>query len=475
MEVLTTHNSLADAALSSSSTFTTTDDQVEEKSERKDNEGTKGTIGFWDWFLLGLLSLGLAVLVYFSIRNAFFQPLLTEAKRHQWTTLFLRPAVLWAVMGTALFAFRTVCWFRYRSFPPAVPSEALSLTVVIPAYNEGSMVLQSIESVATAFYPPGRLKIFVVDDGSTDDTWRYIQQATTRYPDLVEPIRLSQNRGKRTALASAFAKARSEIIVTLDSDSVIEPKALLAIVGPFRDSKIGAVAGKVAVYNRSRGLIPRMLHVRYILSFDLLRAVESSYRNVYCCPGALTAYRASVVHNVREQWLQQTFLGSRCTFGEDRAMTNMILESGYDTVYQRAAVVHTVVPINYWKMCKMFIRWDRSYVREELRFLRIVWKRPLRTRLIALCDRLITNARYPVHYVSLALLVSMVATHPPMLFRILLVVGMTSFFNTLYYLRSEQSLDFFYGILYSYFAMLTLFWIFPYALFTVRARAWLTR
>jgi hyaluronan synthase len=347
--------------------------------------------------------------------------------------------------------------------------------VIIPAYNEGAMVLQSIQSVANAVYPRDRLELFVVDDGSTDDTWRYIRQAAARYPGLVKPIRFRVNRGKRAALGEGFRRAQGEVVVTLDSDSVIQPSSLLAIAGPFRDPRIGAVAGKVAVYNRRQGLIPRMLQVRYILSFDLLRAVESSYRNVYCCPGALTAYRASAVHAVLDTWLTQTFLGAPCTFGEDRALTNLILASGHDTVYQRSAVVLTVVPATFSRLCKMFLRWDRSYVREELRFLRIVWKRPLRIRAIALADRLITNLRYPVQYASLFLIAALVAGHPPVLVRILLAVGLVSLFNTLYYLRSERSPDFFYGVVYSYFAMFTLFWIFPYAVLTVRARSWLTR
>ncbi|OPX97286.1 MAG: hypothetical protein A4E58_01470 [Syntrophorhabdus sp. PtaB.Bin006] len=56
-----------------------------------------------------------------------------------------------------------------------------------------------------------------------------------------------------------------------------------------------------------------MFHVRYVLSFDFLWAVQSTCRTVYCCPGALAAYRASVVRQVLEPWMNQTFLGTRCT------------------------------------------------------------------------------------------------------------------------------------------------------------------
>ena len=173
--------------------------------------------------------------------------------------------------------------------------------------------------------------------------------------------------------------------------------------------------------------------------------------------------------------MNQRFLGGQCTFGEDRALTNYLFEAGYDAVYQRSAVVHTLVPTDYAKLCKMFIRWDRSYVREEIRFARIVWKRPLPTLLIALYDRCVTNLRFPVQYVSLVLLAGMAAHDPRVLTRMLAAIGVLALVNMLYYLRSERSLDFVYGVLYAYFSVFALFWIFPYAALTVRARAWLTR
>lgn len=429
----------------------------------------------WDSLLTAIIIIGFGVLTYEVYHLSVFNPLVQAADQQQWMRFITRPTILWAIMGTILLGFRTVFWFRYRPFASANFHNAPPLTVIIPAYNEGAMVLKSIESAALAIYPKDRLEILVIDDGSTDDTWKYIQRAAAKFPGRVTPIRFEKNQGKREALAEGFSKARGKIVVTIDSDSVIEPRALLAVAGPFRDPQIGAVAGKVAVYNRRHGLIPRMLHVRYILSFDLLRAVESSYGTVYCCPGALTAYRTTAVRQVLQRWSVQTFWGVPCTYGEDRALTNFILEAGFNTVYQRSAVVHTVAPETYGKLCRMFLRWDRSYIREEIRFQSIVWKRPLGPRCIALCERFITNMRYPVNYAALFLLVYLVFGKPLMIFRLLTAIAVMSFFNMLYFLRSERSLDFLYGILYAYFGFFALFWIFPYAFLTVRARSWLTR
>ena len=218
-----------------------------------------------------------------------------------------------------------------------------------------------------------------------------------------------------------------------------------------------------------------MLQVRYVLAFDFLRAAQSTYGTVYCCPGALSAYRTSVVRRVLDAWKHQVFLGQTCTFGEDRAMTNFILSLGYDTVFQRTARVHTVVPWTYSKLCKMYLRWDRSYAREFVHFMRIVWKRRPGSLAISLGDTITTVLRFPVGWVSLALLAVFSAKDPLSLIRFLSAMAIFSTLNMVYYWRTEKSWLFPYGILYSFYAFFTLLWVFPYALCTLRTRTWGTR
>ncbi len=337
------------------------------------------------------------------------------------------------------------------------------------------MVRKAIDACVRAEYLRDRLEIIVVNDGSTDDTGMHIDRAGQDCPDLVQVVHLPVNGGKREALAAGFARATGEILVTIDSDSMIERDALLALAGPFRDPRVGAVAGKVSVLNRFQSILPRMLHVRFVLSFDFLRSVQSSYGTVYCCPGALSAYRSSVITPLIPAWLRQRFLGSHCTIGEDRALTNDVLASGYNAVYQRTAVVHTIVPDTYHKLCKMFLRWDRSYIREEIRLWKIMWKLPFPSLILTMLETTITNLRYPVAYASLFLMVYMSLQDPWTIVRLLLSIGLVSLFYTLYFLHSERSREFLFGIIYAYFYFLSLLWIFPYALVTVRNRRWLTR
>lgn len=428
----------------------------------------------WLWLLYGVIVGGICAYTYANVEN--LDTMWKDAESDKLLRALFYPAAIWAGALTVLMAFRTVLWFRYRPQPSSKHAEAPSLSVVIPAYNEGAMVLKSIESVLSASYPAGRLELFVIDDGSKDDTWSYIREAAARYPENVTAVRFAQNRGKRAALTCGFERARGEVIATLDSDSVIERGALLALVGPFRNPKVGAVAGKVAVYNQEEGLIPRMLHIRFLITFDVLRAVESQYGTVYCCPGALTAYRAKAVREVLPRWMDQHFLGSKCTFGEDRAMTNYLLDAGWDTAYQSTAVVQTVVPASYRKLSKMFLRWDRSYVREETRLLKILWKRPAFARWVTLFDRLITNLQFPIGYAALVLLAVTLLTTPLIGLRFLGAAGLVSLLATVYVMRSETTLRaLLYGVMFAYFSTFTMSWIMPYAFFSVRARSWLTR
>ncbi|MGZ8154788.1 MAG: glycosyltransferase [Burkholderiales bacterium] len=428
----------------------------------------------WDRVLIVAIFVSIWLIAVTALWSGVFEPLFHAASKG-WVAVVLRPSVLWFGMGVLLLTLRTLLWVRYKERAHATHDDAPMLTVIIPAYNEGAMVQKTIDSCVAAHYPRARLEIIVVDDGSRDDTWQHIMAAAARHPDLVTPIRFPENRGKRAALAAGFERARGEIFVTIDSDSLVEPQTLLAIAGPFRDPRVGAVAGKVVVYNRDGGWIPRMLQVRFTLSFDFLRAVQSTYGSVYCCPGALAGYRASLVKQILPRWLNQRFLGVNCTIGEDRALTNDILSLGYDTVYQRGAVVHTLVPTTYRKLCRMYLRWDRSYIREELRLARIVWKRPFYSRCMTIFEQTFTNLRFPIAWTALVLLVVLSIEDPYTVVRVLISIGTVATLYALYYLRSERSWNFVYGVFYAYFSFFTLFWVFPYALMTVRQRSWMTR
>ena len=390
--------------------------------------------------------------------------------RHGWTPL----AALGALM-VAYFALETVLWLRYRPFPVLRGDDVPRLSVVIPAYNEGPMVERSIASVIRADYPADRLEVLVVDDGSRDDTFFHIERLRQAHPSIVRVIRFAGNRGKRAGLAAGFRAARGEIVITIDSDSQIERDTLRAMVAPFADPHVGGVAGKVTVLNRSN-LIGAMLDVQYTLAFDFSRAVESSIRTVACCPGALSAFRLSVILPHLDGWLEQKFFGRPVAHGEDQALTNIVLRAGFDTVYQSNATIRTLAPMRYRPLTRMFLRWERSFVVEGFTFARFMLTRYRdRNRVLPVVKFVASNLRLLMVYVGLARLPFLILERPQRMPDLVVAMAIGATFTALYYVRRERSLRFAYGVAYAFYWLLFLQWILPWAVVTVRDERWGTR
>ncbi len=381
----------------------------------------------------------------------------------------------------AALAIRIGLWLAYR--PIAAPqgdADLPSLTVVVPAYNEGPGVERTLASILASNYPPDRLWVIAVNDGSKDDTGPALDRARARLGERLSVIHLPENRGKRIALYEGFARATTDLLATVDSDSIVEGDTLRHLVAPFvARPQVAGVAGRVLAWNRAANLLTRMLHVRYVLGFDFVRAYQSQLGTVWCCPGALQAYRRAVVAPHLEAWRDQRFLGAPCTNGDDHAMTNLVLRLGHDTVYQATATVHTLVPERYGKLCKMYIRWARSATREGFRALLFASRRarakgPLRGAAI-----LLDAVAQPVAVVSRCLSVLggawLAFASPLWLLRSLFVATLFALPYALVFLRSERSSEVLFGVLYGWFALFGLFWIQPFATFTVRRRGWMTR
>jgi hyaluronan synthase len=384
------------------------------------------------------------------------------------------------VSGVLVFAYGAVSFFhalRYRPVASLREEELPTVTVVVPAYNEGAMVRVALLSALASDYPAEKLHVLAVDDGSKDDTWAHIEEVAKAYPDRVTALRQPKNMGKREALHTGFLRARGEVVVTVDSDSKLDPRAIREAVAPIvADAEVAAVAGKVLVLNRYESVLTRLLAARFFLTFDFSRAVQSQFGAVLCCPGALTAYRRSAVLRVLEPWSTQTFLGVPCTIGEDRALTTWLLRDGHRAVYQSTAIVHTIVPSTMGGVARMLIRWERGNVRESVVMLPVLltkWR--ARDRMWPTLDVLLDLLQFPFGCFLGWLVLHRITSRPLEILGVLATMGVVAFVQSLYCLRSEKGTDFLYNVGYAFLAAVGLQWIFPYSCMTLRNGAWLTR
>lgn len=399
-------------------------------------------------------------------------------KASPWGAAFLIVGEVFIAYSACFFLWKLWLLRRYKAYPECADADLPTLTVVVPAYNEGRQVMVTLRSLAASNYPPEKLQIIAVDDGSKDDTWHWICQAQRELRERVLSLRLPQNRGKRHALYAGFRRATGDILITVDSDSIVDPYTLRRMTSPFKNNpQLGAVAGNVRVLNMHEGIFPQMLDVSFVYSFDFNRASQSQTDTVLCTPGALSAYRRDLVEKVIDEWLHQTYFGRPAGIGEDRAMTNLILRQGFHVHFQQNATVYTNVPVHYRNLTKMYIRWCRSDVRENVamhEFIFSTWRKgSLYGTRLNLFNQWVGCTIVPVF---LLVAVGLLCWQPGiMLLNTLGGIAMWSTAPCLFYLFRHKTTDALWAYAYGMFYFFALSWIVPFSLVTSHQSGWLTR
>jgi hyaluronan synthase len=249
-----------------------------------------------------------------------------------------------------------------------------TVSVIVPAFNEEEGIIGTIESCVSVDYPKALLEIIVVNDGSTDGTWARILEAKERWPQIYA-IDLGRNYGKRGAMAEGIRRSTGDVLCFVDSDSYLERDAVIAIAQPFADERVGAVVGHADVRNHSVNWITKMQQVRYYSAFRVIKGTESLLSGtVTCASGCCAAYRRSSVLPLLDAWEFQRFLGRPATFGDDRALTNMILKNSR-VVYQSTARAATMAPTTLRVFFRQQLRWKKSWLRESLFVVRMFWRK----------------------------------------------------------------------------------------------------
>jgi hyaluronan synthase len=381
-------------------------------------------------------------------------------------------------LNVAVFLWRVFLVVFYRPTPAAPDEELPRCTVIVPAYNEGRQVLDTLASICRSDYPVSKVQIIAVDDGSADDTWQWIQYALTRFPQRIEAVRLTENCGKRKALYEGFIRSTGEILVTIDSDSIIEAQTLRRLLSPFgKDNRIGAVAGNVRVLNTGSGLIPKMLDVSFAYSFDFIRASQSMVDTVFCTPGALSAYKKHPVMKNLDLWLNQRFLGREAKIGEDRAMTNLLIKDGWNVRFQSDAIVYTNVPCRYKNLCKMLLRWARSNVRETFIMSTFIFNRFRHAHTAGARINFLTsciNLLMPRALLG-GLIAGVYVDAQDYLLQILAGSSLWASAPAVFYALRRKTSDSLYAFAYAALWLFGLCWITPYAMLTPANGKWLTR
>ncbi len=282
-------------------------------------------------------------------------------------------------------------WFRLtrgKKIDDKIEGWEPTITVVIPLYNEGRSIYDTIKSIVQLDYPQHKLEVTVVDDCSTDDSYEWACKAAKEWPN-VRVLRNPHNMGKRRGINHAVRESRSEVIVSIDSDVIVYPTALRELVARFTKPEIAAVGGRVHVSNPNQNWLTKLQTVKYYFGQEHLKNLERSLEQVMCLSGCLTAYRRSVLMELEPILENRNILGVPIKYGEDRFLTHQIVKHGYKTRMTMDAMCFTKAPPTLKGYFNQQLRWKRSNIVDYMVGVTHAWRlHPL------LC----------LHYLSLLLL-----------------------------------------------------------------------
>ncbi|WP_055666481.1 glycosyltransferase family 2 protein [Desnuesiella massiliensis] len=289
---------------------------------------------------------------------------------------------LYSIIAAVFLLSRYLFGVLYKPMPIDVDYTP-GVTIIIPCFNEAEWIERTILSCINQDYPIDNLEVIVVDDCSNDDSVDKIKETINKLnneaerfdaPNRVKYFVQEKNLGKREALCRGVVNAKHDLVVFVDSDSFLDPFAIRNLVQPFKDPKMGGVSGRTDVANTYTNILTKMQSVRYYIAFRIMKAAEAYFDAVTCLSGPLSCYRKQIIIDNMDEWINQKFLGQKATFGDDRAMTNFVL-NGHRTCYQDTAICSTIVPNKYKVFLKQQMRWKRSWLRESIIAGKFMWKK----------------------------------------------------------------------------------------------------
>jgi cellulose synthase/poly-beta-1,6-N-acetylglucosamine synthase-like glycosyltransferase len=244
--------------------------------------------------------------------------------------------------------------------------------VVIPAWNEEAVIGASIERLLAMDYPADRLRIYVVDDASTDGTPEAIRECAARHPGAVIHVRrLAGGDGKARALncglEAILVDAWAEAILITDADVQFEPLTLRRMARHLADPGVGSVSAYIREGSRPAGYLNRFIAYEYVTAQAAARRSQNVLGALACLAGGAQLHsRANLMS-----------LGGRIdptTLAEDTVTTFQTQLHGMRAVFDPAAVTWAEEPETLRALWKQRLRWARGNLQVTQRYLGVFFR-----------------------------------------------------------------------------------------------------
>jgi cellulose synthase/poly-beta-1,6-N-acetylglucosamine synthase-like glycosyltransferase len=236
--------------------------------------------------------------------------------------------------------------------PRSLTGRAFSVAFLVPARNEGHGVAECIAAIdrAAGTYP-GQTRLYVVENGSSDDTLHIASIAVRHCSHAKGTVLQCLPKGKSHALNVALGASSEDIIVRVDADTLVAPDILDRIIPYFWDPQVGGVSG-VPLPRESWSWLGRMRAIEVIYGVLFKRLGQSAADAITVLPGSMVAYRRPILVALNGF--------AEGMNGEDADITVRVGRLGYRIVADPWVRFHTEVPSTLGQLREQRMRWARG-------------------------------------------------------------------------------------------------------------------
>ncbi|WP_297513154.1 glycosyltransferase [uncultured Caulobacter sp.] len=225
------------------------------------------------------------------------------------------------------------------------PEDGPLVSVLIPCFNEEKVIAASVARILESHWK--NLEVLVLDDGSKDRTADEVRKHFANDPRVT--LLSFPNGGKARAVNRGLAVAKGEYVVALDADTLFPPETIGRLARWFQDEDIGAVAGNAIVGNRVN-IVTRWQALEYVTAQNLERRALSALGAVTVVPGAVGAWRKSVLDDLGGYPAD--------TLAEDQDLTIACQRAGWKVAFDPEARAYTEAPDTVGGLLKQRFRWS---------------------------------------------------------------------------------------------------------------------